>query len=404
MAERNNLLVFILTVGVFGIINTEMGIIGVLPLIADHYHVSISQAGWLVSLFALVVAMSGPIMPLLFSGLNRKTVMLLALGVFILSNIVSIFAPSFAIALIARVVPAFFHPIYCSLAFTVAAASVSKEDAPKAVSKVIVGVSAGMVIGVPVSNFIAGAGSLEMAMVFFAVVNAVAFVATLFFVPSMPVKEKLSYGAQISVLKKSITWISIVAVILMNGAVFGVFSYLVEYLDLVANFSWNTISLVLLVYGLANILGSIIAGRLLIRHAMKSVVVFPFALGAIYVILFLTGQFTIPMVLTTLAWGILGGIGANINQYWLATVAPEAPDFANGLFLTSANLGTTLGAAVCGFIIAELGIKFVVFGGLVFSLLSVIFIFWRVKIGIFDKARLVLADADEKGLALSEKS
>jgi len=404
LAERNNLLVFILTVGVFGIINTEMGIIGVLPLIADHYHVSISQAGWLVSLFALVVAISGPTMPLLFSGINRKTVMLLALGVFILSNIVSIFAPSFAIALIARVVPAFFHPIYCSLAFTVAAASVSKEDAPKAVSKVIVGVSAGMVIGVPVSNFIAGAGSLEMAMVFFAVVNAVAFVATLFFVPSMPVKEKLSYGAQISVLKKSITWISIAAVILMNGAVFGVFSYLVEYLDLVAKFSWNTISLVLLVYGLANILGSIIAGRLLTHNAMKSVVVFPFALGAIYVILFLTGQFTIPMVLTTLAWGILGGIGANINQYWLATVAPEAPDFANGLFLTSANLGTTLGTAVCGLVIAELGIKFVVFGGLVFSLLSVIFIFWRVKIGNFNKARLALADVDEKELALSERS
>jgi predicted MFS family arabinose efflux permease len=220
----------------------------------------------------------------------------------------------------------------------------------------------------------------------------------------MPVKEKLSYGAQISVLKKPITWISIVAVILMNGAVFGVFSYLVEYLDLVANFSWNAISLVLLVYGLANILGSIIAGRLLTRNAMKSVVAFPFALGAIYVILFLTGQFTIPMVLTTLAWGILGGIGANINQYWLATVAPEAPDFANGLFLTSANLGTTLGATVCGFVIAELGIKFVVIGGLVFSLLSVIFIFGRVKIGVFDKARLVLTDADEKELSLSGKT
>jgi MFS transporter, DHA1 family, inner membrane transport protein len=78
--------------------------------------------------------------------------------------------------------------------FSVAAASVRPEEAPKAVSKVIVGVSAGMVIGVPVSNFIAGVASLEMAMVFFAVVNAIAFVATILFVPSMPVKERLSYG------------------------------------------------------------------------------------------------------------------------------------------------------------------------------------------------------------------
>ena len=63
MANRNNLLIFILTIGVFGILNTEMGIVGALPSIADHFHVSISKAGLLVSLFALAVAISGPIMP-----------------------------------------------------------------------------------------------------------------------------------------------------------------------------------------------------------------------------------------------------------------------------------------------------------------------------------------------------
>ena len=103
--------------------NTEMGIIGVLPLVAEHFHVSISQAGLLVSLFALAVAISGPTLPLLFSGINRKQVMLLALGVFLIGNTVSIFTSNFTIAIIARVVPAFFHPIYVSLAFTVAAAS-----------------------------------------------------------------------------------------------------------------------------------------------------------------------------------------------------------------------------------------------------------------------------------------
>lgn len=142
MTKRNNLLIFILTTGVFGILNTEMGVIGILPAIADQFHVSISKAGWLVSFFALVVAVSGPTMPLLFSGINRKKVMLLVLGVFILGNTVSIFTSNFTILLMARIIPAFFHPIYCSLAFTVAAASVSKEEAPKAVSKVFIGVSA----------------------------------------------------------------------------------------------------------------------------------------------------------------------------------------------------------------------------------------------------------------------
>jgi len=54
--NSGGLLVFILTVGVFGIINTEMGVVGILPLIAETFNVSVPQAGWTVSVFALVVA------------------------------------------------------------------------------------------------------------------------------------------------------------------------------------------------------------------------------------------------------------------------------------------------------------------------------------------------------------
>lgn len=58
MKEKNNLLIFILTIGVFGIINTEMGVLGILPLLAEKFSISIAQAGLLVSLFALAVAAS----------------------------------------------------------------------------------------------------------------------------------------------------------------------------------------------------------------------------------------------------------------------------------------------------------------------------------------------------------
>lgn len=371
------MLIFILTLGVFGILNTEMGVIGVLPFIAEHFDVSIAKAGWLVSSFALAVAVSGPIMPLLFSGINRKKVMLLVLGVFVVGNIVSIFASNFAIALIARVVPAFFHPVYCSLAFTVAAASVTKEEAQKAVSKVFIGVSAGMVVGVPIASFIADATSLQMAMVFFAVINALVFIATLLYVPSMPVEERLSYGSQLSVLTKSITWISITAVILLNSAVFGVYSYLAEYLKTVTIIPSNIISSMLFLYGGANIIGNVVAGKLMTHHAIKSVVSFPFVLGAVYILLFLFGQFSVPMAIITFIWGILAGIGGNMNQYLMMSAAPEAPDFANGLFLTSANLGTTFGAAVGGLFISEMGIQYVVLAGLLSLLLSFVTILLR---------------------------
>jgi DHA1 family inner membrane transport protein len=376
-SQRNNMLIIILMTGVFGILNTEMGVIGVLPLIADHFNVSITKAGLVVSLFALAVAIAGPTMPLLFSGINRKTTMLLVLGVFIPGNVVSAFTSNFTILLIARVVPAIFHPVYVSLAFTAAAASVSKEEAPKAVSKIFIGVSAGMVLGVPLTNVIASAASLSAAMLYFAIVNIAVFAATLFVVPSMPVTERLSYGVQLRVLKKTMTWLSIAAVILMNGAVFGVYSYLAEYLESITRMSLNTVSLMLMIYGVSNIIGNIIGARLLSINAIKSVAVFPFALGAVYIILFLTGHLSVPMALNILLWGILAGVGGNLNQYWITSAAPEAPEFANGLFLTSANLGTTMGTTVCGLFISGIGLQYIVFGGFLFLILSAVSIFLR---------------------------
>lgn len=373
------LLVFILTVGVFGIINTEMGVIGILPLIAETFHVTVPQAGLTVSIFALVVALSAPITPLLFSGMNRKTVMLLALGTFTLSNIISMTTSNFTVLLIARALPAFLHPVYVSMAFTLAASSVSKEKAPKAVARVFIGVSAGMVLGVPVTSFIASEISFTMGMAFFTFVNALVLIATLFFVPSMPVKEKRSYGSQLSVLKKNSIWYSILAVTLINGALFGFFSYMSDYLKTITAVPYNIISILLLIYGLSNIAGNVIAGKQLAINPIRSMIFIPFALLVFYVCLFILGEWLAAMAVIILILGILAGYGQNTMQYMITEAAPEAPDFANGLYLLSANLGTTMGAAVCGAFITAFDTRYSVFGSLLFLLASIVFVVLRVR-------------------------
>lgn len=373
------LLVFILTVGVFGIINTEMGVIGILPLIAETFHVTVPEAGWTVSVFALVVALSAPVTPLLFSRINRKKVMLLALGVFTLSNIISMLTSNFTVLLIARALPAFLHPVYVSMAFTVAASSVSKENAPKAVAKVFIGVSAGMVLGVPVTSYIASEVSFTMGMMFFTVVNALVFIATVFFVPSMPVKERLSYGEQLGVLKKKIAWYSVIAVTLINGALFGFFSYMSDYLKMVTEVSYSVISGMLLIYGLANIVGNVIAGKQLAVNPVRSMVFIPFVLFVSYVGVYFVGEWMIGMAIIILILGILAGYAQNTMQYMITNAAPEAPDFANGLYLLSANLGTTIGAAVCGLFITYFNTRYSVFGSLLFLVLGIVFVVLRVR-------------------------
>lgn len=307
--------------------------------------------------------------------------MLWVLGVFAAGNIVSIFTDNFAVALAARVVPAIFHPVYCSLAFSVAAASAAEEDRLKAVARVIVGVSAGMVLGVPISSFVASNFSLDAAMAVFAAGNLAAFLATLVFVPDLPVEGRVSCREQLGLLKRPVLILSIIGIIFMNGAVFGVFSFLSGFLENVTHLSWNSISMVLLIYGSANILGNVIGGRLLTKAPLRTAVLFAPALAAVFAALYFAGSSAWAVFAITLVWGILGGINVNINQYWITSAAPEAPDFANGLFLTAANLGTTFGTMLCGEIIAALGIGSMMLGGIIFLALCFMFVCARIYAG-----------------------
>lgn len=377
--QKNKLLIPILTLGVFGIINTEMGVIGIIPLIAETFNVNVPQAGWTVSAFALVVAVSAPILPLLFSGINRKTTMMGALALFVLSNIIAMLTDDFNILVLSRIIPGFAHPVYVSMAFAVAAQSVSAKDAPKAVAKVFIGVSAGMVLGVPVTTFIADHTSFSIAMGSFALVNVIVLLATLFFIPSMPVTEKLTYGSQLNVLRKPVLWLGIFSSMLMNAAVFGFFSYMSDFLKNITALSFDRIGIVLFVYGAANILGNMIAGRALSARPALTLKTLPLILAPAYLSLYVFGEQPVMASLIIGLLGILAGVSANGTQYLVTHAAPEAPDFANGLFLAAVNLGTTVGTAICGAVIGFSATQYSLFGALALLAVAFVFIVLRMK-------------------------
>lgn len=377
--KNNKLIILILTIGVFGILNTEMGFIGLIPQIAERFGVSTSTAGWLVSIFAIGIAISGPIMPLLLSKLERKKVMIIVLLIFIISNIISVFTTSFTVLLIARVIPAIFHPVYIALAFSVASDSVNSKDAPKAVARVFIGVSAGMVVGVPIVNFLATQFNLSIALSFFALVNIIVLILTLIFIPKMPTKKSVTYGTQLSVLKRPLTWISILVSILFNAAIFGVYSYLTDYLNIVTEASSHYVSIILFLYGISNILGNIIAGKLLTSIPQTAIFLLPFALIIIYVSMFGLGSFLIPMAIISIFWGTLAGISANITQYVITSSAPDAPDLSNGIFLSAVNSGTTIGTFIGGIFITALGSNYVIMVGILACVINILFILIRNK-------------------------
>lgn len=374
---NSNLLIFILALGVFGIINTEMGVIGIIPLISKLFNVSIQEAGWTVSFFAFTVAICAPITPLLFSKFNRKKIMLVSLGVFIISNIISMFTTNFIILLIARVLPAIFHPVYVTMAFTTAASLVAVSEAPKAISKIFIGVSAGMVLGVPFTNFIANEISFSVAMLFFALINIVVFVATIFIVPEIPIQNSVSYKKEIEVLKIPPLWYSIGAVVFINGGIFGFFSYFSDFLEKITRLEFGVISILLLVYGFANILGNVLAGRLLFKNPKGTILFIPIIVVGVFISLFILGDSLIEVSVITFVLGVLAGIASNAGQYMISTSVTKASDFINGLFLTSANLGTAVGTIVCGIFISYLDTRYSIYGAILFLLIGISFVLLR---------------------------
>lgn len=385
----NKTLVLILTIGVFGILNTEMGIVGVIPYVSQQFSVTVPDAGLLVSGFALIVAVAGPTMPLLFSRVNRKKVMLLSLSVFSICNIVAVFAPTFEVLLVARVVPAAFHPLYVSMAMAIAQHSGNTpEECAKASAQVFIGVSAGMVVGAPIAGMLADSIAFPVAMAFFAVVTLAALVLTLLCVPSMPVENPLSYGKQIAVLKRPIVIVSLLAAGSINAAMFGFYSFLAEYLGSACGMSAVLVSGLLLVYGLSNVVGNVISGKTLGSAPYATMIAGPISLLVLYALLFATESISIAVAGIVVVLGVVVGIANTTDQFMVSRSASDAPDFINGLFLTTTNLGTTIGTSICGLCISGMGISFSVWGTLPCLILGFIFVLLRMKctkVGIFKR-------------------
>ncbi len=377
--QVNPLLIIMLALGVFGIITTEMGIVGVLPQVARKFNITASQAGTLVSVFALVVAISGPFLTLLASGINRKVILLIAVFMFAVSNIVYAMTSKFEVMLAFRIIPACFHPVFFSVALVTAAQLVPPEKSSKAVTKVFAGITVGFAFGVPLTSYLGEKVSLETAFLFGAAVSAIAFAGILAWLPSMPVKNKMSFGKQLGILRKPALWLNIMSVIFIFAAMFSVYSYFAEYLGQVTPMNGSAISVMLMGFGIIMIFGNFVFGAMLQKNIRVTVMLFPILYIAVYVLLYSLAPYWIPAMIVVVLWGMVHSGGLIVSQTWLTTVTEDAPEFGNSLFVSFSNLGITLGTTVGGWLIAVAGIHQLIWSGIVFAILALASILLKIK-------------------------
>ncbi len=374
---RSSLILF-LALGVFGIITTEMGIIGVLPQVTQKFHISPSQAGYLVSIFALIVALSGPFLTLLASGMNRKVILLAAVLIFAISNIVYAYTTKFEVMLAFRVIPAIVHPVFFSIALVTAASLVPPDKSSKAVTKVFAGITVGFAFGVPLTSYLAEKISLEAAFLFGAVVSMIAFLGILIWLPSMPVKDKMSFGKQLGILRRPQLWLTIVTVVIVFAAMFSVYSYFAEYLGQVTHMNGSWISMMLMAFGITMIAGNFLFGNFLHKNMTKTIFLFPLVYALIYLCIYYLGPYFLPMVICIFIWGAVHSGGLIVSQALLMTEAREAPEFGNSLFVSFSNVGITIGTSIGGWFISQLGTHQLIWCGIMFALLACLLIMVKI--------------------------
>ena len=349
--------IYIMALGAFGIITTEFGVIGILPAIARQFNISIDTAGWLLSGFALTIALTGPFTVLLTARVNRKIMMSLVLFIFILSNLLSAVAPNFTVLMVARILPAFLHPVFWAVATVAAAKQVEPSQAPKAVSVVLGGLSVATVLGVPITTYMAELFNWQASFLLSGLINLVAFLGLVFFVPSMPAEKTTSYRTQLKIFRNGQLWVNLVATLIMIAGMFASYGYLAAYLDKITHMNGAQVSIMLLLFGAAGIFGNWLAGIALSRNAMLTLRVFLFSLVIIHILAFTFGGSFFIMAGIISLWGFVHTAGFLIGQTRSTSEAPEAPELAASLMVSFGNAGVTAGTLLGGFVITHYGIQ-----------------------------------------------
>jgi predicted MFS family arabinose efflux permease len=340
-----------------GVITTEFGVIGILPQIAEYYNVSIDTAGLLLSIFAIVIALAGPFMTLFMSGFNRKAIMALSLSFFLISAIISLLSPPFWLLLVARMLPAFLQPVYISTAIAAATGQAGKKDVHKIMAIVLGGIGISTISTVPLATFIAGIlGNWQSSFMVQGIVSLAALICILTVLPSMPVERRPPLGNQLKILKSPPFIASALTVFLMNGAMFTTYSYFADYLGKVNGMNAESISGMMLLFGVTGILGNWAAGKALGKNLNGTTAAFLAGLMLVAIGIYYSGPLSLATLLLIAVWGFLHTPCFLTGQAYMIAFAPDAPEFANSLSISFGNLGISMGTLLGGWVISKFGV------------------------------------------------
>lgn len=378
MKNNPKLLLYILMLSTLGI-NTPLSIIGIISQISEYFNTSIAISGLYVSSFTFTIAISGLFIPLLFSKMDRKKTFVSILAVFALSNIVIIFTKSIYIASVFRILSAVVYPAFISIALTVCEEIAPEDQKQDYITKILLGISVGSIVGLPITTALGTIFSYQVAMSWIFAINFLTLILILIFFPSMPGKSK-SYEMPLSSVKSKEFILATTGIIMMPIGASIVYNYIPYFLQTVSHIYTYKLSIFLLIYGFVSIFGTWLGGKLIYKKDKATLIIFQLVCALVFLGLYLSADYLILVLALILIFGILDGMGYNLIQYIETSVLPDSPELANGVFLSVLNGGIALGIAIGGFLVDGLGVMSIFIFGIIFLMLAFILLVYVILI------------------------
>jgi predicted MFS family arabinose efflux permease len=317
--------------------------------ISRDLQVSESATGQLVTVFALSYAILSPLLAALTARTSRKHVLLTALTLFILGNVASALAPTYALVMVSRGVAAVGASLYTPNASAVAAAIASPERKGRAIATVMGGLTVATAIGVPIGSFIGGTMNWRATMWLVAALGAIALVGVTRVIPhiQMPIPTKLR--DRLAPLGDRRVIAALTLVMLVFSSFYALYTYLGPVLNPATGGNATKLSVLLCAYGSTAVVGNAIGGKLADTRDPRRVRFTALAgLAAVLALVPLGRHWFIG----ALVWVALLGV-PSVIQYvshlkLLVELVPQATPVLLGLNASAQYLGMGIGGAVGG--------------------------------------------------------
>lgn len=346
---------YVLMLTIMVVVMSEFQTAGMMPQIAADLGVSTGQVGTVVTLYALGMALGGPLLVYLLRHRPPKASLLIVIGTYAALEVLVPLIHEFWWLALLRVLTGCLSGAAYGIAVSYSARlAPSPEKIGEAVSIVLGGIMIGTVIGLPLSHFLAARWGWQSSFYSLGIAAFAVFLISLLTLPAREAATQEAAAQDLRKLRSPKLWSRYLVSLLTIGAAFAGFSYFTPLLEQNAGFATNTTTLILLAYGIVSFIGNLIVGKFADQHAIG---ILRIGHTLLFISLALLGAFSNAQPLVLAMVLIVGVAGVPMNPAMVARVAEigGTGNMVSTVHTSLITMGVALGSAIGALAIGRAG-------------------------------------------------